>query len=431
MQTKPPSQIHKENIFVSTLRKSLEKGFYEDAKKELAPIPYAVRNRTLFLFCKYYTVVFHVISCITAFFGVYIIAKITGGLQYADTETRLPIWVLYTLAGLTTFLLSMLLIWLEILKNNQANGVFKALAIGETVKTVNVAGLLVATILNIAVSAFGGAALSYQTSDRSLHLDKVYTMQKDSVQNNIALQISTYDKTISYYEDLRKARQKRSKQWGLEKSEVALLDKAISQKAKLQDLAETKLSTLQGLHKNSILQNGETERKNGVLSALAMLSLELLALWCYYYRYQYYKFCEIEEANFNILATENVDTVSVPNITVSVDNKATETVLQAIAEQLANLKPNVQPITPYANRLRVNIPYNKENSSPIGFPVPKTVETPTVETPITPTVRPLYVSGKGYYISCKNCGVQVWKKSPSAVFCSDKCRLEHHLKNKS
>lgn len=427
---KAPSKIHKENIFVTALRKTIEKGFYEDAKKELAPIPYAIRNRTLYLFCKYYTVIFHVISCLTAFFGVYIIAKITGGLQYADTETRLPIWVLYTLAGLTTILLSMLLIWLEILKNNQANGVFKALAVGETVKTVNVGGLLVATVLNIAVSAFGGAALSYQTSDRSLHLDKVYAIQKDSVKNEIEKQIETYDKTISYYEELRKARQKRSKMWGLEKSEVALLDKAISQKAKLQDLAETKLSTLQGLHQNSILVNGETEQKNGVLSALAMLALELLALWCYYYRFQYYKFCEIEEANFNILENETVETVSVPNITVSVDNKATETVLQAIAEQLANLKvPQVQPIS-HANRLRVNIPYNK-TKQPIGFPIPKTVDVPTVETPPTPTVKPVFVSGKGYYITCRTCGVQVWKKSPSAVSCSDKCRLEYHLKNKS
>lgn len=193
-------------------------------------------------------------------------------------------------------------------------------------------------------------------------------------------------------------------------------------------LREEKNKNLQ----KSELQNNQTTQKNeskhitSVLYLILIFGLNeffcLLSLWFP----AHYNFRVDKESKYrDALMSENKETQTVTKETQTVpiseiNNLAELTNISNLPRNTVGFHLNNTPTSKLSNN-------GKQNSKIYN----ETVSVPQGTVSVTPKRKKIirvekYKKGRGFLIDCKNCGKRIYKKSPSAVHCSDNCRMKYH-----
>jgi hypothetical protein len=301
LTVKSPTEIHQNDVFTKNLSNIAQKGYYQEAQHELTPIPYAEKNRSLYLFSKGFASIYHFISFLLGLASVFLIAK-----AFYTGEIGILTIAIAVLIGL---LLSGLLVGLEMLKGNSATDLFKSLAKDEKATTGSKFGLILTFVLSVLFSAVGGAFLTVEMNDKSTIIQTELATQSDSLKNMYSSQLEGYEISINSSKETLK---KYTKGW---KANVARTDlqKALEAKNSLLDKLDNRLNLENDKAVKNTLDNAKEGQNTAFIVAFIVFVLEVMTIICYRFKFIYLRNTEREGINFEIISKEVVEPQTTPS----------------------------------------------------------------------------------------------------------------------
>ena len=404
LTTKSPSEIHQNDVFTTNLSQTAQKGYYQEAQQELTPIPYAEKNRSLYLFSKGFVSVYHVVSFLLGLASVFLIAK-----AFYTGEISVLTIAIAVLIGL---LLSGLLVGLEMLKGNSATDLFKSIAKGESAPTGAKLGLGFTFVLSVLFSALGGAFLTVEMNDKSTIIQSELTTQSDSLKNMYSSQLEGYEMSINSSKETLK---KHSKGWRANNARTDL-QTAIEAKNNLLEKLDNRLTIESDKAVKNTLENAKEGKNTGFIVAFIVLLLEIMTIICYHFKFIYLRNTEREGISFEIISNEIIE----PKVTPSNEP------LTELAEILKTFLS--QPTTQDVNTAVA--PYTIQTIQPqksIGFQFGN--DTRTANSSRNTAVVTANENNQKKELGngnreCPNCKEAFVYKVWNHIYCSEKCRIE-------
>ncbi|WP_375561230.1 hypothetical protein ACE193_01365 [Bernardetia sp. OM2101] len=425
---KAPHEIHQQDVFSDYLNETAEKGYYLEAQKALAPIPYAKKNRNLFIFSKGFAIAYHFVSFVLGIATVFLVSK-----AFYTGEINIINVLMATIVGA---LLIALLIGLEMFKSQSATDLFKSLSKSETASKGAKFGLLITFLLSVGLSAIGGAFLTVEMNDKSKIIQSELITQSDSLKGIYTSQLEGYEMSISSSKETLK---KYSKGWRANNAREDL-QAATEAKNNLLEKLDNRLAIESEKASKSILNNAKEGKETAFIVAFVVFILELITILCYRFKFIYLRNTEREGITFEVIT--NTTTSQAP----AVREPLTELV-ETLKQLLENGVQSVKQIRPISN--------DKNYSQPsIGFQYQNTRNATVVEsdndkkanvskkntentlettnnndndTRNATVVERRIESGNR---ECLNCGTLFKYNNSVHKFCSKKCRWDNHYKKK-
>lgn len=403
LTVKSPSEIHQNDVFTKNLSQTAKKGYYQEAQQELTPVPYAEKNRSLYLFSKGFASVYHVVSFLLGLASVFLIAK-----AFYTGEISVLTIAIAVLIGL---LLSGLLVGLEMLKGNSATDLFKSIAKGESAPTGAKLGLGFTFVLSVLFSAVGGAFLTVEMNDKSTIIQSELTTQTDSLKNMYQSQLEGYEISINSSKETLK---KYPKGWRANNARTDL-ETAVEAKNNLLEKLDNRITLESDKAVKNTLENAKEGQNTAFIVAFIVLVLEIMTIICYRFKFIYLRNTEREGISFEIISNENVEPTVVPS------NEP----LKELAEILKTFLS--QPTTQDVNTAIA--PYTVQTLQPqksIGFQFGNTTRTANSRNTAVVTAKEKDSKnelGNGNR-ECPNCKEAFVYKVWNHIYCSEKCRIE-------
>jgi hypothetical protein len=404
---KAPSQIHQPNQFAESSRQSKELGYYEEAIRDLEPMPYAVSYRFVFLLAKLYANAYHIISALLGMACMYLLINIFVGFENMPQGIH-PI-VLWGMGILLSVLLIVLLIGIEMIKGNLSNGFFRNKAVKNKNKSANLLGLVGMMIVSIIISAVGGAVISMKTSDKTSEIKQLYSLQSDSIRIYYQEKIKTLQNEVNTANQLKASRLKRSPMWGLTKEESNTLNHNKMQLAKLEEQQHRELAGLKTDYQGDVTKNLIQSANAAWVVAGIVFVLEMLLLWAYSFQWEYRAEVKAEAANFHVLEQEKKMVTKVEVKTEKIENEYEK--MREVLQQVISTQQNFQiastnnpPVQPQKVGYRFGLQTVKNE----------------IERPNT---KHEYVLKEGNRV-CLHCGSVYEYKIHNQKYCTEKCRVE-------
>ncbi len=402
---KSPSEIHQKDVFTETLNETAKKGYYLEAQRELAPKPYAERNRNLFSFSKGFAIAYHIVSFILGIATVFLVSKAfyTGELNIINVLIAIVIGVL--LIGL--------LVGLEMFKSHSATELFKSIAKDETASKGVQFGLLGTFILSVLISAVGGAFLTVEMNDKSTIIQSELATQSDSLKNIYSSQLEGYEMSINSSKQTLK---KYQKGWRANNARTDL-QAATEAKNSLLEKLDSRLTLESDKAAKSILNNAKEGKNTAFIVAFVVFILEILTIICYRFKFIYLRNTEREGISFEVITKK-------PSQVAPVNEPLTE-IAEILKQFFHNGIPNVQQITPLttANPSQPSIGFQfgqntkKDNDTRTAN---SSRNTAVVTAKEKSEIKELG-NGNRECPTCKEAFVyKVWNHK----FCSEKCRIK-------
>ncbi|SFF48105.1 hypothetical protein [Thermoflexibacter ruber] len=403
---KAPSQIHQPNQFAESSRQSRELGYYEEAIKDLEPLPYAVSYRFVFLLAKLYANAYHIVSTLLGLACIYLLVNVFVGFENMPKGVH-PI-VLWGIAILLSILLIVLLVGIEMIKGNLSNTFFRNKVIKNKNKSATLVGLVGMMTISILISAVGGAVISLKTSDKTGEIKNIYLSQSDSIRNYYQTKIQTLQAEINATNQLKASRLKRSPMWGLTKEESNTLNHNKTQLAKLENQLQSDLLSLKSDYQGDMTKNLMQSTNAAWVVAGIVFVLEMLLLWAYSFQWEYRAEAKAEAVNFQVLELEKkASSKNEPKIE-KIDNDYDK--MKEVLQQLINGQQNFQIAS-------TNAPVQPQK---VGYKFGLQAVHNEAE-----KLKPQheFVLREGNRV-CLHCGNLYEYKIHNQKFCSEKCRVE-------
>lgn len=425
---KAPHEIHQKDVFSEFLNETAEKGYYLEAQKALAPVPYAKKNRTLFVFSKVFATGYHFVSFLLGVATVYLVSK-----AFYTGEINLVNVLIATIVGI---LLIALLIGLEMLKSQSATDLFKSLSKGEPTSKSAKFGLLGTFLLSVGLSAIGGAFLTVEMNDKSKIIQSELVVQSDSIKNVYSSQLEGYELSISSSKETLK---KHSKGWRANNAREDL-QAATTAKNEIIEKLDNRLAVETERASKNILSNAKEEKETAFIVAFVVFILELITILCYRFKFIYLRNTEREGITFDVIT--NTTTSQAPAVREPI-TELVETLKQLLENGVQNVK-QITPVTTSKNYGQPSIGFqyqNTRNTTVVESNNDKkanhsekntenahtTQKDNTNDTRNTSVVERRVESGNR---ECLNCGKLFKYNNSVHKFCSKKCRWDNHYKKK-
>ncbi len=402
---KAPSQIHQPNQFAESSRQSRELGYYEEAIRDLEPMPYAVSYRFVFLLAKLYANAYHIISALLGLACIYLLVNVFVGFENMPKEVH-PV-VLWSMAILLSILLIVLLIGIEMIKGNLSNTFFRNKVIRNKNKSATLVGLIAMMTVSVLISAVGGAVISLKTSDKTGEIKNIYLSQLDSIRHYYQAKIQNLQEEINATNQLKASRLKRSPMWGLTKEESNTLNHNKTQLAKLENQLQSELLSLKSDYQKDMAKNLMQSSNAAWVVAGVVFVLEILLLWAYSFQWEYRAEAKAEAVNFQVLELEKK--VSNKNEQKGEKNNDEFDKIRETLQQIINGQQSFQIASTNAPLQPQKVGYK------FGFQTVNEVERPKSQHE--------FILREGNRI-CQHCGSVYEYKIHNQKFCSEKCRVE-------
>jgi len=170
------------------------KSYYHTASLKMTPEPYAESHRAIFSVSRIYPMFYHPSSILLGCGFIWLFISFSG---FEDVSSFT--WIEWLMAGLTSFMILIVLVGLEIGKSALSSVVFKASALEWKQSTWHVVCLVVLMLASIGISSMGGAHMTMKWSDKTPQLNKVHLAELDSIQQFYDEEIAKVDSTRRLY----------------------------------------------------------------------------------------------------------------------------------------------------------------------------------------------------------------------------------------
>ncbi len=377
-----------------------DSAIYDIAAEKLEPKSYAQLAKPLYLLSQYFSVAYHLISFVVAIIGIIIFAL--------QLDSILQKTILIVLSFL-------LLAIVEIAKSNASNTVFSSVARKENPNKLFLIVLLVTTVFSFVTSVWSAKESIYfaSTNSKFSNLDTLQNSQIDSINNLFATQISSIETSLKASQNTL---QTTKNKWLRIATNKDIQDSQNS----LTNVLERKEKALQSITSNTESSKGKTDQKGkeiAIFAAVLFAIFELLNLVCYWFVYQYYQSCLLE----NNLPNE-------PN-----EQSQTDTVTAAVNRALQNLHlsfPNPTQTHDVTATVTANVKpsFTAVQNEPkkIGFQFGNGSQKTAHVTQNEPKTEQKTELSKGnkicQYDGCKKAYTY---KVHNQKFCSEKCRINN------
>ncbi len=404
LTVKSPTEIHQNDVFTKNLNQTAQKGYYQEAQNELTPIPYAEKNRSLYIFSKGFVSVYHCISFLLGLASVFLIAK-----AFYTGEINVLTVAIAVLIGL---LLSGLLVGLEMLKGQSATELFKALAKDEKSSVGSKFGLSFTFVLSVLFSAIGGAFLTVEMNDKSTIIQTELATQSDSLKNMYQSQLEGYEISINSSKETLK---KHTKGWRANNARTDL-QTALEAKNNLLEKLDNRLNVENEKALKNTLENAKEGQNTAFIVAFIVLVLELMTIICYRFRFIYLRNTEREGINFEIISKETIEPQTTP---INEPLKELAEILKTFISQPITQEVNtaVQPYTIQTVQPQKSIGFQFGNDT-------RTANSSRNTAVVTAKEKDSKKELGNGNRECPNCKEAFVYKVWNHTYCSEKCRIE-------
>lgn len=361
------------NKQLDTLKSS---AIYEIAKEKLEPKSYAEQAKPLYALSQYFSISYHFISYTVAILGI---TLYTLQLDSIVQQT--------VILGLSFILLLIV----EIAKNNASETVFSSVARKESPNKLFLIVLLITTVFSFCTSVWSAKESIYYASTNSKfsNIDSLQNSQIDSINTLFATQISSIESSLKASQNtLENSKNK----WLRIATNKDIQDSQNS----LTNILERKEKAIQAIQNNTQTKTSQTSQKGtqiAIFAAMLFALFELLNLVCYWFVYQYYQSCLLEN---NLQDNDLVKTTSLNDL-------VTPPQIQSFAE------PQKQFLNT-EKRQSIGFQFNREN---VQNDLVKQGNTNSFSTD-----------------RCENCSKEYDRKTHNQRFCSTECRKASWEKEK-
>lgn len=348
-----------------------DSAIYEIAEEKLAPKSYAELAKPLYLLSNYFSTSYHFISYLVAILGIAIYT-----LQLDSLVQQIVILVL-------SFLL---LLIVEIAKSNASNTVFSSVARKENSNKLFLIVLVLTTLFSFVTSVWSAKESIYyaSTNTKFSNIDSLQSRQIDSVNTLFATQISSIESSLQASQNTLQT----SKNKWLKIATTKDLQDTQNSLNNILERKEKAILSITSNTQNSKDTTGEKGTEIAIFAAVLFAIFEVLNLACYWFVYQYYQSCLLEN---NLQNNDLVKTTSLNDI-------VTAPQIQSFAEpQKAFL--------------------NTEKRQSIGFQF----NSQNVQNDLATQIN----SNSFSTDKCENCTKQYDRKTHNQRFCSSECRKEN------
>jgi hypothetical protein len=386
------------NIIRKGTNKRLEalkdSAIYEIAAEKLEPKTYASQAKPLYSLSQYFSVAYHFISYVVALIGISIYA-----LQL-DSVIQKTILILLSFLFLGI---------IEIAKSNSSNTVFSSLARKENPNKLFLIILLVTTVFSFVTSVWSAKESIYYASTNSKfsNIDSLQNSQIDSINNLFATQISSIESSLKASQNTL---QTSKNKWLKIATNKDLQDTQNSLNNVL-DRKEKALLSIQNSKTSSYKTTSEKGTEISIFAAVLFSIFEVLNLVCYWFVYQYYQSCLLEN---NLPNKPNEQPKEQPQIDIE---SITNAIIKAITNVTQSVTSTVLP-NPFSQNLDNPTARNK-----IGFQYSNEVRN-EVRNDSRNTPQNEIKLNEGNRI-CKNCNKAFVYKTSNHKFCTTECRIQH------
>ncbi|WP_375563401.1 hypothetical protein ACE193_25340 (plasmid) [Bernardetia sp. OM2101] len=366
-----------------------DSAIYDIAAEKLEPKPYATQAKPLFLLSKYFSVAYHFISYIVALIGIILYSMQLDSIIYQI---------------ILIFLAFILLFVIEIAKGNSSNNVFSSTARKEQPNQLFLAILVITTIFSFCTSVWSAKeAVYYASTDTKFsNIDSLQNSQIDSVNNLFATQISSTESSIKASQNVL---QSTKTNWKINTAQKDLKESQTT----LTDILEKKEKALLSISKNIESKKSSTGDKGlfiAKLAAVIFLLFESLNLVCYWFLYQYYQSCLLENNLENEQPSEQPKQqtqIDIESITDALIKAITNTTQSVTSSVIPN--PFIPNPAPTFEKKTIGFQFGNENRNEVCN-----------------DTSPILSDGNRI---CKNCGNAFIYKTSNHKFCSTECRINN------
>ena len=307
-----------------------------------------------------------------------------------------------------------MLLVIEVAKGNASNTVFSSTARKEKPNSLFLAILVITTIFSFVTSVWSAKEAVYfaSTDTKFSNIDSLQNSQIDSVNNLFATQISSIESSLKASQSTL---QTSKNKWLRIATNKDIQDSQTS----LTNILERKEKAIQAIQNNTQTKTSQTSQKGSeiaIFAAVLFAIFELLNLVCYWFVYQYYQSCLLE----NNLGNEPNEQPSQTSQTDTVTNAVVKA-FQNLSLQLAthDVTPNVTPSV---------IPTFSEPQKPqksIGFQFGNNSEKTTHVSQNEPNEPKTELSKGNRICQYESCKKAYTYKVHNQKFCSEKCRINN------
>ncbi|MEM6696764.1 MAG: hypothetical protein AAF599_00105 [Bacteroidota bacterium] len=255
---------------------------YQYAQEELKPIEYSKRAKPLYNFLNGFRLTYHFVSVLLGVATCLLISLLfVGDIQSSTIAKPLLVGMSVLIGGV----LLLLLVGVEMGKATAAKNIFKAKANRKNISVLQVASFTFLVLVSIALSAVGGALLSYKIGDKSSAIATTAKTQRAKINGKHAQRIAQLSEVIAALEKL--SVDKKARKWGLTEAEQNNLKDAKAEKATLEAATERKLKSIEQSTNAQLNENKSSTNITMLVAMVLVTLLEIIAVFAYYFKYAY------------------------------------------------------------------------------------------------------------------------------------------------
>ena len=353
-----------------TVSKIRNTAIYDFAAEKLEPKPYAEQAKPLYLASKWFSNLYHFLSCLIAFCGLALfVYPIESWFQ------RVAIGIIGTI----------LLVLIELAKSNTSHSIFSSIARKDGINKLFLSVFIATTTFSFVVSVYSAkeAVFYAATTEKITQNDDALQSETDSLKNAFDTRISIVQKSL---ESSSATLEKYKTGWRANTARQDL-EKANQSLEKILFEKEKSLSKTSKKYEGTAEKMTDEGTKTAIIAAILFAIFETMNVLAYWFYYYYLSNCLLEK-ELVLQKTSNVVTNAIDAVkTFAVNTNAVTGV--------------GQPTAHYRN--------------PIGF---QTTNPQKQQDQIPPTAA----VGQGTRI-CKHCATSYVYKIHNQKFCSEQCRI--------